>query len=80
VVRGLSNWTYTDVTAFLKDHDFVFLENRKGSHEAWVCKATGAVVGVYFHGNKTLFPEGTLESMIRQSKISKTEWRKWAAS
>ena len=34
--RGLLNWSYKDVTEFLKDHGFEFKENKKGSHEAWI--------------------------------------------
>ena len=77
--KGVFNWSYDDVTAFLKEHKFVFFEEREGSHEAWVCKATDAVVIINFHGNKTVFRPKTLETMIRQSKIDKKEWRAWAS-
>ena len=56
-----------------------FLENRKGSHEAWINKNTQAIVEINFHGTKS-FPPRTVETMIRQSKMDKKEWRKWAGS
>ena len=76
MARGLSNWSYKDVTAFLKEHGFEFLEYRKGSHEAWLNRETSAVVEINVHGTKS-FVERTLETMIRQSKIDKKVWRKW---
>jgi hypothetical protein len=58
----------------------IFFEERAGSHEAWINLTTEAVVEINFHGNKTAFVPRTLETMIRQSKIEKKEWRKWASS
>ncbi len=75
--NGLFNWSYKDVVAFLKENDFEFLEQRKGSHEAWKHRITDDVVEINFHGSKSFVPR-TLETMIRQSKIDKKEWRKWA--
>lgn len=77
--RGISNWSYKDVTSFLSEHSFVFFEQKEGSHEAWICEATEAIVEINFHGKNKAFPERTLETMIRQSKINKKEWRKWAS-
>lgn len=76
--RGLFNWNYSDVIAFLKESGFEYFEDRKGSHEAWVNKETGAVVEIQFHGQKSFVPR-TLETMIRQSKIDKKVWRNWAS-
>ena len=78
--NGIFNWCYDDVTAFLKEKGFIFLEERAGSHEAWLNKDTEAIVEINFHGNKHSFVPRTLETMIRQSKIDKKEWRKWAGS
>ena len=77
--NGLFNWCYSDVTKFLKEKGFEFLETRKGSHEAWINKNTQAIVEINFHGTKS-FPPRTVETMIRQSKMDKKEWRKWAGS
>ena len=76
--RSLLNWSYKDVTGFLRDHGFEFMENRKGSHEAWINKENQAIVDINFHGSKE-FPPRTLETMIRQSKLDKKEWRTWAS-
>ena len=78
--RGLFNWTYSDVTEFLKERDFEFLGQRKGSHEAWINTKTQAVVDINFHGANVEFRPRTFETMIRQSKIEKKVWRKWAGS
>jgi len=74
--RGLRNWTYRDVTAFLKEKGFSFYENRKGSHEAWINKDINKVVEIDFHREKS-FPPRTLETMIRQSGILKRDWFDW---
>ncbi len=79
MTRGLFNWCYSDVIAFLKENGFEYFEDRKGSHEAWINRTTNAVVEIQFHGQKSFVPR-TLETMIRQSKIDKKEWRKWAFS
>ena len=76
MAHGLSNWSYKDVTEFLKENGFEFFEHRKGSHEAWINRATNAVVEINVHGTKS-FVIRTLETMIRQSKIDKKVWRQW---
>ena len=78
MAKGLSNWSYKDVTGFLKEHEFEFLEYRKGSHEAWINRTTNAVVEINVHGTKS-FVIRTLETMIRQSKIDKKVWRQWTS-
>lgn len=77
--RGLFNWSYRDVTGFISENGFVFYKEAGGSHEYWINKTTGSIVDIDFHGQKS-FPPKTLESMIRQSKIDKKIWRKWASS
>lgn len=74
--HGIKNWVYKDVAAFLKEKGFVFYEERKGSHEAWVNPSTECVVEINYHAQKS-FPPRTLETMIRQSGIPKKEWRQW---
>ncbi len=76
--NGLFNWCYADVVEFLKENDFEYFKDRKGSHEAWINRATSAVVEIQFHGQKSFVPK-TLESMIRQSKVHKKDWRNWAS-
>ena len=75
--NGLNNWTYKDVTRFLKESGFVFDYEKAGSHEAWIKEETSAVVEVNFTSGS--YPIRTLETMIRQSKTEKKEWRKWSS-
>jgi len=73
--NGLRNWTYKDVISFLKRKGFKFLQEREGSHEAWISQDKKFVVEVNFIQGKKSYPPRTLETMIRQSGISKKEWR-----
>lgn len=77
--RGLFNWSYRDVIDFISENGFIFYKEGGGSHEYWINESTNSVVDIDFHGQKS-FPPKTLESMIRQSKIDKKIWRKWASS
>ncbi|OGZ06836.1 MAG: hypothetical protein A3D65_06770 [Candidatus Lloydbacteria bacterium RIFCSPHIGHO2_02_FULL_50_13] len=74
--RGLHNWAYKDVCSFLKEHSFGFNTYLEGSHESWLNKETSSVVEV--NKTKSSYPPRTLETMIRQSKLSKDVWRTWA--
>jgi len=73
--NGLRNWSYRDLIKFLKENEFIFHKELDGSHEAWFCLKTQSIVNV----NKTSssYPPRTLETMIRQSKLSKKVWRNW---
>jgi predicted RNA binding protein YcfA (HicA-like mRNA interferase family) len=75
--KGLNNWAYKDVVAFLRESGFTFFEEREGSHEAWINSDTQAIVEINYHAAKS-FPIRTLETMVRQSKIDKKTWRLWA--
>lgn len=82
MVNRLNNWTYRDVTDFLKEHDFSFFEPLRGSHESWIKLTENGepdrIVEVNFtHGS---YPVRTLKTMIRQSGIDQDEWIKWASS
>lgn len=77
--KGLHNWTYREVTDFLKEKGFTLYNERKGSHEAWISKDEKAVVEVNFIQGNESYPIRTLETMIRQSGLDKKEWRKWAS-
>lgn len=81
--RGLRNWTYRDVTDFLRDHGFTFFEEREGSHEAWIRRDSNGkefVVEVDFKQGGKAYPPLTLLTMIGQSGIERREWRRWASS
>ncbi|MBI2604363.1 MAG: hypothetical protein HYW56_02355 [Candidatus Harrisonbacteria bacterium] len=75
--NGLSNWQEKDVVDFLKENGFVFHEPRKGSHYAYINKATGKIVEINIP--KDAYVPRTLETMIRQSGIPKKDWRDWAS-
>ncbi len=77
--RGLFNWSYRDVIDFISENGFSFYKEAGGSHEYWINESTSSIVDIDFHGQKS-FPPKTLETMIRQSKIDKKIWRKWASS
>lgn len=81
--NGLRNWSYKDVTEFLRKNSFSFYEYRKGSHEAWI-KEDGTlnppIVEVNFIQKSECYPQRTLETMIRQSRIDEKIWREWAST
>jgi predicted RNA binding protein YcfA (HicA-like mRNA interferase family) len=74
--NNLRNWTYRDVIQFLKDNGFTFGRELVGSHETWVNATTQSVVNV--NKTKSSYPFKTLETMVRQSKVSKKDWVSWA--
>jgi len=81
-MRRLNNWSYRDVTDFLKEKGFSFFEELPGSHERWVNRtADGTIVHSvevnFTHGE---YPVKTLKRMIRQSGIHQEEWIQWAAA
>jgi len=80
--RRLRNWTYREVTDFLKENGFTFFKELGGSHQAWIKRGSDnlpdVVVEVNFtHGS---YPIRTLKNFIRESGIHQDEWIKWAGS
>jgi predicted RNA binding protein YcfA (HicA-like mRNA interferase family) len=75
--RGVNNWTAEDVMRFLKERDFVHNHTR-GSHMFYVGRIASALrqVCIPFHAGRAINPR-TLQSIIRQSGISKTEWMRY---
>ena len=82
MTRRLYNWTYQDVTAFLKEHGFSFFKELEGSHEAWIRIGENGgpdrIVEVNFSHRS--YPPRTLKIMIRQSGLDQDEWIKWGSS
>ena len=82
MTRRLRNWTYRDVTDFLREHGFSFFEELDGSHERWIKRGENdepdRLVEVNF--NKKSYNTKTLKAMIRPSGIDQDEWIKWAGS
>jgi hypothetical protein len=81
-MRRLWNWTYRDVTAFLKVHGLSYQEPLKGSHQRWTKPGEngGPDRQVEIHLPRDSYQPKTLKSMIRQSGIAVEEWLKWAGS
>ena len=75
--RGLNNWTFKDITDFLKEHDFR-LTHTRGSHFYYVGRSGGEPrqTHIQYHGQKSIHPR-TLKSVIRQSGIPQAEWLQW---
>ncbi len=76
--NGLFNWSERDVVSFLKEKGFIFYEMRKGSHYAYINKTTNHIVEI--NVPKDCYIPRTLETMIRQSGMTKKDWRDWANS
>lgn len=72
--RGINNWTYNDITSFLKDHGFV-LHHIRGSHYYFsgYKNNRSRIVTVPYHGNQAIRPR-TMSGIILQSGIDKKEW------
>ena len=72
--KGVFNWTFSDVTAVLKENGFR-LNHIKGSHYFYVGYANGKPrqVCVAKHGSATFKPR-TLKGMIEQSGLDKEKW------
>jgi hypothetical protein len=82
MTRKLHNWSYQDVTNFLKKNGFSFFEELKGSRQAWIKLQDGGepdrIVEITFrHGD---YSERTMKSIIRQSGIPEGDWTEWAGS
>ena len=82
MVRRRHNWTYRDVTGFLKAYGLDYFEALKGSHESWIKLNDNGEPDRIVEVNSThgSYPVKTLKTMIRQSGISEDEWIKWAGS
>ena len=82
MTNRLYNWTYRDVTDFLKENGFGYCGPLKGSHESWVKLGDNGepdrIVEVNF-ARRSYAPK-TLKIMIRQSGIGQNEWSKWAST
>ena len=82
VARRLHNWTYRDVTDFLRESGFSFLEELGGSHQRWGKRGENdepdRFVEVSFRHDSN--PVMTMKKMIRQSGIDEEAWIKWGSS
>ena len=67
-----ATWKTKQVVFFLKKNGFV-RDRQNGSHAIFVKDEYTVVVPI--HGGKDM-AEGTLKSIIKQSGVPKTEWKK----
>ena len=74
--RNIFNWTFDEVTAFLKAHGFV-LNYTNASHYYYRGHRDGHLrnVCVPYHGSKAIKPR-TFKSIMLQSGIPREEWCK----
>ena len=75
--KRFNNWTYNDVTSFLRDNGFV-VKNQRGSHVHFIAYKNGhfRTVTVPYRGNSEAINLKTLKSAIRQSGIDQKDWVK----
>jgi len=80
--RRLHNWTYRDVTDFLRENEFSFYKEIKGSHQAWIKRGENRAPDTIIELNFThhSYPLGTLKLIILQSGIPRDEWIKWGSA
>ncbi len=80
--RRLHNWTYREVTSFLKEHGFSFSKPLKGSHQEWKKAGENGNPDIIVEVNFThrSYPVKTLKIFIQHSGIAASEWIKWAGS
>jgi predicted RNA binding protein YcfA (HicA-like mRNA interferase family) len=74
--RGINNWTFREVTGFLKKRGFV-LDRTRGSHHTFVYESLdGAVftVVVPYHGRNHAIHPRTFKSIVTHSGIPLEDW------
>ncbi len=72
--NGINNWTYRDITKFIKIKGFKFWKEKKGSHEAWMNFSSNKVIELYYHGAKTPYSPKVMKLIAFQSGISQEDW------
>ena len=78
--RHIHNWTYRDVTQFLKEHGFEYYKPHRGSHELWKKHGQDGAPDWILEVNfaHTSYKVKTLKTMIKQSGIPQDVWTAWA--
>jgi len=82
MARRLHNWSYYEVTDFLKENGFTFYKEVGGSHEAWIKPGKDdvpdTIVGLHF--THTNYHVETMKRIVRKSGIDEEIWIKWGSS
>jgi predicted RNA binding protein YcfA (HicA-like mRNA interferase family) len=70
--------TYSEFINIIKFQGFTLLRHDASNHQRWTCIVGGTVrfVDISCHSSGMIIPDGTLQSMIRQSGLSKKLFRK----
>ncbi len=78
MARRLHNWSYRELTGFLKKNGFTFFKELGGSHQAWIKRGedgnSDKIVGLHF--THSTYSIGTMKRMIRESGIEERLWIK----
>jgi hypothetical protein len=82
MTRQLHNWSYRDLTDFLKENGFILSKQLDGSHERWMKHGgngeTDKILEINF--THTTYPVGTLKGFVRRSGIPHEEWIRWSGA
>jgi len=78
--RGLNNWTFDDVVAFLRQHFFIEIPGIRSGHRFYQGNVDGRkkLVEVQFHGARSISPKSLQHDIIPKSGIPEDYWKKWA--
>jgi hypothetical protein len=80
--RRLHNWSYRDLTDFLREKGFRFSKEIRGSHQQWTKSGLknepDTLIEVCFR--KNAYPVGTMKGSIAKSGIPEDEWLAWSGS
>ncbi|RYB01432.1 type II toxin-antitoxin system HicA family toxin [Lichenibacterium ramalinae] len=70
--------TYREFIEILSRHGFTLHRHDDGSHQRWRAEKDGRpiLVTVAAHGMNDTIPPGTLASMVRQSELGSSAFRK----
>jgi hypothetical protein len=82
MTRRLHNWTYRDVTDFLRQKGFRFVYELGGSHQSWGTfdenGEPARLIEINFRHDSN--PVGTLKDIVRQCGLPEEAWIEWANS
>jgi hypothetical protein len=76
------NWSYRDLTDFLREKGFSFFKEIGGSHQQWIKRGVDGkpdkILEIYFRHNA--YPMKTIRTTARKSGIPEGEWLEWSGS
>jgi hypothetical protein len=76
------NWSYRNLTDFLREKGFSLFKEIGGSHQQWIKRSVDGkpdkILEIYFRHNA--YPMKTIQTTARKSGIPEDEWLKWSGS